>query len=251
MKKIIIIGKSKCSVGAYSVNYLKQASCPVYVDDNPDSITFEWDDTLKAPDGTPLEHLCPRPIDRIMDTITEIIIVDDQDGLKKRITDMKSGETLGYDSDTGEFRCDFCPIVNEPQYDAREWKVAINGTDAVTAFRKVKEASGLGMHMAACLGDKFISMDTMDDDAEENTRLTADEVLSDKWKVLELTDDVKKEEKKFRTLYIRNLLKKTNFLGIKHSVIDDMSMDDMWEKMCGHIFSDERKFEILKFILER
>ena len=227
MKKVIIMAKSKCSVGAYSENYLKQASCPVYVDDKPDSVTFEWDDTLKEPDGTPLEHLCPKPVDRIIDTIMEIIIVDDQDGIKKKITDMKSGETLEYDSDTREFRCDSCSIVNEPLYDAREWKVAINGTDAVTAFRKVKEASGLGMHIAACLGDKFITMDTIDEDAEEDTRLTADEVLSDKWKVLELTDDIKKSEEKYRTIYIRNLLKKTNFLGIKHTVIDEMSLDDI------------------------
>lgn len=250
MKKVIIIGKSKCSIGAYSEKYLKQASCPVYVEDKPDSVTFEWDDTLKAPDGTPLEYLCPRPMDRIMDTITEIVKTDNPDAIRKRLSNMKSGETLGYDCDTGEFGCDFCPIVNEPLYDAREWKVAINETDAVTAFRKVKEASEFGMHMAACLGDRFITMDDIGN-GDEFIRLTTEEVLSDRWRVLELTDDVKKEEEKFRTLYIRNLLKKTNFFGIKYSVIDDMSMDDMWEKMCGHRFSDEMKFEILKFILER
>lgn len=245
MKKIIIISKSKCSIGAYSENYLKQASCPVYVDDKPDSVTFEWDDTLKAPDGTPLEHLCPRPVDRIMDIITAIIIVDDQDGLKKRITDMKSGETLGYNCDTGEFGCDFCP---KESFNDSIWKVVIDGTDSVTAFQKVKEASGLGLRMAACLGEKFITEDNING---EDGWLTVEEVMSDKWKVLELTDDIKKSEEKYRTIYIRNLLKKTNFLGIKHTVIDEMSLDDIWNKICSHRFSNERKFDILKFIMER
>ena len=215
MKKVIIIGKNKRSVSAYLENYLKQASCPVYVDDMPRCVIFEWDDTLKAPDGTPLEHLCPRPMDRIMDTIKDILITDNPDAIRKMISNMKSGDTLGYDCDTGEFGCDFCPIDNEPPYDVREWKVAINGTDAVTAFRKVKEASRLRMHMAVCLGDRFITTDDIDN-SEEYILLTTEEVLSDKWIVLERTDDVKKEEEQFRTLYIRNLLKKTNLLGIKH-----------------------------------
>lgn len=248
MKKIVIMGKNKCPVSAYSENYLKKASCPVYVDDKPHSVTFEWDDTLKEPDGTPIEHLCPRPVDRIMDTITEIIIVDDQDGLKKRITDMKSGETLGYDSDTGEFRCDYCLDNSSP--DNRErWRVIDKKTDVVSAFRKVMLAAETGIKMAACLGDRFI---TAEDIGKENDNcLTAEEVLSRKWEVLELTDDIKKSEEKFRTMHIRNLLKKTNYFGIKHDVIDNMSLDDIWEKMCGHRFSDEKKYDILKYILEK
>ena len=75
-------------------------------------------------------------------------------------------------------------------------------------------------------------------------------MLSSDWEVIEMFGLTKEIEERIRTNEIRGLLKVTNYLGIKHTDIDKMSIDDIWKKLCEHEFSVDRKYEMLKKILE-
>ena len=244
MKKVIITGSpaSISSVSAYSESYLRNASCPVLVMDKSGQVTFEWDDSKTAPDGTPLEHLCPRPIHRIMDTVNDIVLLtpETQEDLRKRLEDMKPGSTLRYDYDVMSFVDPDEPVVDE------EGNILLkSGLTSIDALHFIKDEAKGGRKLAARLGHKVITLANMD-----KTTLTAGEMLSSDWEVIEMFGLTKEIEERIRTNEIRGLLKCTNYLGIKHTAIDEMSIDDIWKKLCEHEFSVDRKYEMLKKILE-
>lgn len=243
MKKVIITGDSSSihSVNAYSESYLRNASCPVLVTENPGQVTFEWDDLKTAPDGTPLEYLCPRPIHRIMDTINDVVLLlpETQEDFRKQMEDMKPGSTLRYDYDL----CAFHPVI-EPTVDKEGNILLKSGLSSVDALHFIKDEAKGGRKLAARLGYKVITLANMD-----KTTLTAGEMLSSDWEVIEMFGLTKEIEERIRTNEIRGLLKCTNYLGIKHTAIDEMSIDDIWKKLCEHEFSVDRKYEMLKKIL--
>lgn len=246
MKKVIIAGDSSSigSVSAYFENYLGQASVPVLVNEKPGHITFEWDDTKAAGDGTPLEHLFPRPIDRIMDTVHDIICMSpsEYDDFRTMLSNMRPNSALFYDYDLGAFHPAMELVDTED-----DWIMLKSGMTSVDALHYIRNNKTTnGNKLAARLGTKVITLDKIED-----STLTSGELLSEEWEVIEIFGKSKKEiEERIRTNEIRNLLKQTNYLGIKHTEIDEMDIDDIWHKLCEHSFSNDRKYEMLKKILD-
>lgn len=247
MKKIIITGEpsSICTISACDEIYLKQASCPVLINQSDGYVSFEWDDSLKTADDTPVEHLCPRPVDRIMDTITTVMFIseDNHKSLYYKMCNMGPGETLEFDAN----RCLYGHLETPADSDGdMHWTVLKSGLNVFDVLKEVKKEDNVrGYKLAARLGDKIITKKDIEDSV-----VTASEMLNENWELIALTRDSSKNSEYIKTHEIRILLKKTNFLGIKHDEIDKMSIDDIWEQMMSHHFSDEKKYLILKSILE-
>jgi hypothetical protein len=177
-----------------------------------------------------------------MDTINDIVLLtpETQEDLRKRLEDMKPGSTLRYNYDVMSFVDPDEPVVDE------EGNILLkSGLTSIDALHFIKDEAKGGRKLAARLGYKVITLANMD-----KTTLTAGEMLSSDWEVIEMFGLTKEIEERIRTNEIRGLLKVTNYLGIKHTAIDEMSIDDIWKKLCEHEFSVDRKYEMLKKILK-
>ena len=250
MKQLIIIGtyNELRPIDNSIRQYLAGASCPISVTVFNNTFVFQWNDEISI-NGYPAESIHPRPVDRLV-TIMDSIIrqsfslsEDECIEMTNRLESMKHDDILEFNIQTKLYG----HTVNADKDGVTvSWIILKEDLDFQTATKEVQKNYENGYPLAIRINNKIIPYQNL---FSTSTLITAEEALSSDWELIALTKNKKDDAALIRLQEIRGLLKTTNYLGLKHEVIDKMSMIKIWKKLSMRSYSEEKLYKMIKAII--